>query len=277
MSMLDRELRLVTPSDSETWMAKWIPAQRQQFGRQISTHARLPRAVTADVADAEAESDATRPDRVAARRHRLALGLRGPKSVNCPRSLSFYRYRLYTSPRNWNETQRKMMHAAARVHVLRGAGGASRSRRSLRLRPMIFAAVTVPRSCGRNSMAPLSKICRASFCESKTPVAGPCPHCARRCRRGGARRKRRSGKEPRRRARGASRRARVLSTDKNQATYLYDRLLRALPSEFDVIYSCLAEHCPEALDRLPAELDRSDGPARGQGPRGDRPLPPSEG
>ena len=116
--ILDRELRLITPTDPEGSAGRGAgrPSGRRAV---LSAHPRLPGPLAARLADPQAAGDPPGPGRAAAGGARGDLGgqAREPAPALGPRSGPSIR--LLTAPKDWTEPQRRMMRRAGRVHGLR--------------------------------------------------------------------------------------------------------------------------------------------------------------
>jgi serine/threonine protein kinase/formylglycine-generating enzyme required for sulfatase activity len=119
MALLDKELRLVTPADTESLATEGdapAPSLTRDKHYQLTHDYLVPSLRTW----LTRKQKATRKGRAELRLADLAsLWAVKPESRRLPSLFEFFQIRLRVSRRSWNETQRKMMDAAAQHHALR--------------------------------------------------------------------------------------------------------------------------------------------------------------
>ncbi len=120
MTLLDRELRLVTPSDSESLEAEdgGLPAGERGASYQLTHDYLVPSLRTW----LTGKQKATRRGRAELRLADIAaLWAARRERRRLPSLVEFVQIRLLTSSRKWNETQRRVMAAASRHYALGSA------------------------------------------------------------------------------------------------------------------------------------------------------------
>ena len=239
MALLDRELRLVTPADSESpdedggTVTLPVPAKTYQL-----THDYLVPSLRSWLTR---KQKATRRGRAELRLADLAsFWAARPETRRLPSLLEFLQVRLYTSPKTWNEPQRKMIGAAARCYALRGL---------IAMVAVALLALGAYELHGRSRAIELrDQLFRAEF--DKLPaIVGELANY----RRWAGPLLRQDDDEARRNNDEAKRlrtSLALLPNDDSQVDYLYDRLTDAQPSEIDVLRRALLVHKERLIEKL---------------------------
>jgi eukaryotic-like serine/threonine-protein kinase len=249
IALLDGELRLVTPSDSES-----LEPHTSSLATEASSRKPQYYQLTHDYLVPSLRSWLTRKQR-ASRQGRAEIRLADlaslwtarPEHRRLPSLLEFVQIRLFTaSPRGypaWSEGQRKMMNAAARFHALRGmaamvvvmliALGADR----------YHSWLTANELYDQLFSADIGKVLRIIDDMAKYR-AWVTPRLRQEFDNSGA--------DEGRRLRAS---LALLPGDPTQVEYLYGRLLTAEPHEVPVIGEALAPYKKDLLDRLWAAVE----------------------
>ncbi|HZU39015.1 MAG TPA: formylglycine-generating enzyme family protein, partial [Gemmataceae bacterium] len=244
LRILDRELRLVSPStpegtDSES--GRRAPSPEGQFYQL--THDYLVPALRAWLTRKQKETRRGRAEiRLA---ERAALWSHKPENRHLPSWWEWARIRLLTRPRDWTEPQRAMMRRAAGLHAVRGLALAIVVVLAVwggwhyvsRLKEQ--ALVDGLRSAGPAEMAAILK----EIGRHPRRLEGP-------LRAAYAEAEAKGDTEGKLRLSLA-----LLPSDPSQAEYLYTRLFDVQPQEFITVRDTLAPYKEEYIAQLWAELD----------------------
>ncbi len=240
IAMLDGELRLVTPSDSEILDGEGgcpLPAAARDKNYQLTHDYLVPSLRTWLMR----KQNATRQGRAALHLAELAsLWTARPESRRLPSLFEFLQICLSTKRRAWNDRQRKMMAAAARYHALRGVAtmlvfaliviGAYEYRarfKAIDLHDQLFRA--------QIDKVPLIVDELASYRRWADPLLRQDDDEAI------------SAGDGKRRLRAS---LALLPSDESQVAYLYNRLIDAEPEEIDVIRRALQGHQDRIVENL---------------------------
>jgi serine/threonine protein kinase/formylglycine-generating enzyme required for sulfatase activity len=255
LRILDRETRLVTPTDDPASAAQvGDDPTLARAGALLPADARLPGAGAAGVADPQADGNAAWPGRAAPGR---AGGVVDRQAGEPPsaRLVGVANIQLYTRPKDWTDSQRKMMRHARRYHALRGA-----------LLGMLLVVATlmglgvrqqiIERSNANHAAALVQALLNADIAKVPGIIA----------ELEGYRRwadpllkEENEKRAPASRAQLVTSLA-LLPVDAGQVDYLCGRLLDAAPPEVGVLRDELAPHQEALKDRLWAAVEA---PARG--------------
>jgi formylglycine-generating enzyme required for sulfatase activity len=240
LTLLDRELRLVTPANVESLDDARGAAGPPETGNKYYqlTHDYLVPSLRDWLTR---KQKATRRGRAEQRLADFAsLWTAKPENRRLPTLPEYLQIRLYSSPRTWHDAQRKMMRAASRLHALRA------------LAAVVVAAVVAIGArelYGRYETNELRKQLYNAQFDKVLPVVEELENYRRwadpllRQDQSDARA---SGDDGKRLRAGLA----LLSRDAGQVEYLYDRLVNAAPSDIDVLRVALSGHKERLIERL---------------------------
>ncbi len=240
IALLDGELRLVTPSDSESLDADGdaaTPSTTRGKNYQL-THDYLVPSLRSWLTR---KQKTTRRGRAELRLADLAsLWTAKPENRRLPSIFEFLQIRFDTRRSTWSEAQRKMMAAAARFHVLRGlatmvvialiAMGAYQYHgrfKAFELRDQLFTAEIDKLPVIIDDMTPYRKWVNPLLWQNTASAT-------------------KNGDEAWRLRASLA----LLPGDESQVDYLYDRLINAAPAEFDIIRQALLPHKERLSEKL---------------------------
>jgi formylglycine-generating enzyme required for sulfatase activity len=244
LRLLDRDLRLVSPSDPEGADPGGGPYYQL-------THDYLVPSLRDWLTRKQKETRRGRAELRLA--ERAALWGRNPRSRHLPAAWEWAGIRLFTRPRDWTEPERRVMRRADRYHLLRGA--------ALAAAVALLALGALGLVGWLRAEALLGQLARVETAEVPGVLADLAPYR----RRLGPRL--RQGYEQAREENDAKRQLHfslaLLPDDPGQADYLYGRLLAAEPAELHAIRAAPWPQKDELTARLWAELaDRDGDPGR---------------
>jgi eukaryotic-like serine/threonine-protein kinase len=247
LRILDRELRLITPTEPES-KDDMDPAAAQASVKYYQlTHDYLIHSLRDWLTHKQKETRRGRAELLLA--DRAATWNAKPETRYLPAWWEWLNVRLLTRNRDWTPPQRMMMQKAARHHGMQGAI----------LAGLVAAAVLVGlalwnKANSDHAAALVDQLCDADIDKAPDIIAAMEPY-------------RRWTREPLRKAyddaeknKEAGRQLRaglaLLPADPHQGDYLYGRLLDAEPSEASVIVRQLSSRKGELMDRLWAVLEQ---------------------
>jgi serine/threonine protein kinase/formylglycine-generating enzyme required for sulfatase activity len=240
LELLEHELRLVSPADTESLETNGAvtSASATKSKSYQLTHDYLVPALRTWLTRKEG---ATPPGRARLRLADFAsLWTARPENRRLPSLTEYLQIRRYTSSKSWNETQRNMMRTAARLHGFRSAAVTL---------CLVLAAVTAYEFYGRIKANELRKeLYRARFANVPAvlnELAGYRSWAIPQIRRDAAEAK--SGGDG---DKGLRASLALLPGDDSQVDYVYDRLIKSGPEELGVVRTALAPHKARIADQL---------------------------
>ena len=235
LRILDGELRLVTPTDPEGVESEDGPQTRTEEKYYQLTHDYLVPSVREWLTS---KQKATRRGRAELRlSERASLWNARPENRHLPAWWELLNIRLFTSKKDWTEPQKKMMRAAGKHHAVRGllwalAGvllgwGGYEGYGALRATSLVDMLITAETSDVSGIVEELSGYHRWAASDLRRIVASSddpkaCLHAS----------------------------LALLSVDQLQVDYLYERLLKAAPSQVPIIVTSLADDQARLVERL---------------------------
>jgi serine/threonine protein kinase/formylglycine-generating enzyme required for sulfatase activity len=255
LRILDRELRLITPTDPEGAEAEASPGRGAAGGQYYQlTHDYLVPSLRDWLTRKQKETRRGRAELRLA--ERAAAWNAKPESRHLPAWWEWLNIRLFTRRRDWTPPQQKMMRKAGRFHVMRGVVLAA-----------VLAALTLTGLAVRSQVVEQGNARHAAglvqrLLDAETPqVPGIVAEME------GYRRwtdpllrdeyqKAKPNSRPQLHASLA-----LLPVDPGQVEYLYQRLLDAGPHEVAVLRDALAPHKEQLVDKLWGVVKR---PAKGK-------------
>jgi eukaryotic-like serine/threonine-protein kinase len=258
--ILDREIRLITPTDpegKEDADTSTLPAGAKYF--QL-THDYLVPSLRDWLTRKQKETRRGRAELLLA--DRAAIWNARPENRQLPSLLQWFQIRWLTAKKNWSPPQRKMMAKAGRVHAVRGCLVAAL------LAVATFAGLTVRDRVVEHQKATQAQglvdgLVHADTAQVPTlvdqladyrPWADPL-----------LREVNRKAADPSGEKLHTS--LALLPVDATQVDYLYDRLLDARPQEVPVLRDALAPHRDALRDRLWAVVEKPEKGKEPQRPR----------
>jgi eukaryotic-like serine/threonine-protein kinase len=171
---------------------------------------------------------------------RASLWTQKPENRRLPSLFEFLQIRLYAPSRSWSVAQKTMMAVAARYHALRGLATVA---------VLVLVAVGAYQYHGRIKADELhAQLFRAQFDKVPTIVgemAGYRPWVDPLLRRDDV-----DAQKPGNESRRLRTRLALLPVDPSQIDYLYDRMINATPEEFEVIRGALLPHKEPIIEKL---------------------------
>ncbi|MGO8747052.1 MAG: protein kinase domain-containing protein [Thermoguttaceae bacterium] len=244
--ILDSELRLITPTDPEGKTGADDPQSSIARGQKYYqlTHDYLVHSLRDWLTRKQKETRRGRAELLLA--DRATVWNARSENRQLPSLFQWAAIRFLTGKKSWTEPQRKMMHTAGRHHFFRGctltiilallSWGSYEGYGTLRARALVQNLITAETSDVSRIIHELSGYYRWAAKDLRETVE--------------------SSDDPKAQLHAS---LALLPVDAGQVDYLYERLLKAAPSQVPVIVALLADHKAELVEHLWSVLEDANG------------------